>query len=332
MTSSETYKIFDNKSSLGKFLFLGVIALALCRFTLLAFLAPVPLIMAFLLYGRKTGMGLVAVSLGLIWALTAVFHVPLYLAGLYLVSFVYALLISEVIHRNVKPDRGLLYVGTSLFAILMTVLIVVNFKMPMMFKNELSGVVNKAFAEFKVQNKEILNTGTEEALQMKEFIETPEKTATEIYNNIPALVFVSVFLGIWISFFVTLRNSRIWRYKVFYQFTLKDLINFKAPEHLIWLLIIGLVLYVGADYGLSEMAEIAGTNLLGCLAVLYFFHGFGVYYEFLSFLKTGRFMRIMLTSFAVIFAWKLLIVVGIFDLWFDFRKFFKKQNSEGDKI
>lgn len=332
MTSAEGYKVFDSKSSLGKLLFLTVMAIALCSFTPLTFLAPVPIAIAFLLYGRLTAVGMGAVSLGIIWIVTTYLKVPTFVGVLYIMSFLYALLISEVIYRDVNPSRGLLASGAGLFAVSMAILGLLNFSKPMMVRQELTTMVTKSFGELKEQNKTALNSGTEEAREMKTLLDNPEKAVADLYNNTPAIIFVGVFLGIWLSFFVTLRNARIWRYKVYYQFGLKDLLQFKVPEYLVWLLIVGLGLFLGADYGLGSMAEVAGTNLLGCLAILYFFQGFGIYNDFLSFIRTGGILRIILTTFTVIFAWKMLVVIGVFDLWFNFRKFFKKQNGEGDKI
>jgi hypothetical protein len=110
------------------------------------------------------------------------------------------------------------------------------------------------------------------------------------------------------------------------------LLRFKVPEHVVFLLIIGLAVYLGADYGLGSQAEVFGSNVLGCLAVLYFFQGFGIYNDYMAFLKMGPFLRMILTTLTVLFAWKMLVAVGVFDLWFNFRKFIKKQNGEGDKI
>lgn len=332
MTSAETYKVFDNKSSFGKLLFLTVIAIALCSFTPLVLLAPVPIAIAFLLYGRLTAFGMGALSVGILWLVTTFLKVPAGVNAIYGMSFLYALLISEVIYRDVSPVKGLLTTGTTLFALTMVIIGSIHFSKPMLLKTELSTLVTKTFNEQKEHNKKLLDAGTEEARELRALLDNPEKIVTEIYNNTPAIIFISVFLGIWLSFFVLLRNAKIWRYKVYYQFGIKDLLQFKVPEYMIWLLIVGLGCYLGADHGLGMNGEIIGTNLLACLSILYFFQGFGIYNDFLSFIKIGGLLRIILTTFTMIYAWKMLVVIGVFDLWFNFRKFLKKQNGEGDKI
>lgn len=332
MTSAETYKAFDNKSSFGKLLFLSVIAIALCSFPPLAFLASVPIAIAFLLYSRATALVMGVISVGALLTIATYTKTAVYVPVLYLVSFFYALLISEVIYRGVSPGKGLLVTGTVLFAITMLFLGSVHLLKPTFLKQELSSFVTKAFEEQKKKDQKLLDSGTEEARQLKAFLDSPEKLVTEVYNNTPALVFTSAFLGIWLSFFVLLRNAKVWRYKVFYQYGLKDFLQFRVPDYLMWLVIIGLIFYLGADYGVGKEGEVIGTNILGSLAVLYFFQGFGIYNDFLSFVKIGGLLRIILTTFTVFFAWKMLVVLGLFDLWFNFRKFLKKQNGEGDKI
>ncbi len=332
MTSAESYNIFDNKSSLGKLVFLMVIAIALCSFTPLVLLAPVPIAIAFLLYGRLTAFGMGLASVGVLWLITTFLKIPVGVNAIYGVSFLYALLISEVIYRDVSPVKGILASGITLFALTMTIITAIHFSKPTLFKSELSAIVTKTFNQQKEQNKKLLDAGTEEAREMRALLDNPEKVVTEIYENTPAIVFVSVFLGIWLSFFVLLRNAKIWRYKVYYKFGIKDLLQFKVPEFLIWAFIVGLVSYLGADFGLGKTGEIVGTNILAGLSILYFFQGFGIYNDFLSFIKIGGLIRIILTTFTMIYAWKMLVVLGVFDLWFNFRKFLKKQNGEGDKI
>jgi hypothetical protein len=54
MTKIESNSInsFDLRASFAKLMFLAVIAVALCSFGPLSIFAPVPIILAFLLYGR----------------------------------------------------------------------------------------------------------------------------------------------------------------------------------------------------------------------------------------------------------------------------------------
>jgi uncharacterized protein YybS (DUF2232 family) len=200
-------------------------------------------------------------------------------------------------------------------------------------KTELNNSVVKLLNMVKEQNKDndALNSGGDEARAFQDFISKPEELTNEIFVNLPAIIFVFAFFGLWVSLYMTLRNSVVWRYKNLYSYTLKDLINFRAPDFFVWPLIASLVCLVGADYGFPKMTEIIGNNLLYCLGVFYLFQGFGVYNAFLQYLRIGGFIKTIFVVFTLVMAFKFLAILGMFDLWFDFRKFFtNSKKDEGD--
>jgi uncharacterized protein YybS (DUF2232 family) len=255
------------------------------------------------------------------------------IAGMYLTAFLYAILIAEVILRNINPVKGLIYAGLILVSIIGGSLVGFNQLSKISVKTELQTSVVKLMTMVKEQNKdnEALNSNGEEARAFQDFISKPEELSNEIYSVLPAIIFVFAFFGLWVSLYMTLRNSVVWRYKNLYSYTLKDLINFRAPDFFVWPLIVSLVCIVGGDYGLPKVAEIVGNNLLYCLGVFYLFQGFGVYNAFLHYLKIGGFLKTMFVVFTLVMAYKFLAILGMFDLWFDFRKFLiNKKKDEGD--
>ena len=329
----QTNKIFDEKASLGKLMFLAIISVALCSFGPLSVFAPVPLILAFLLYGRLTTLLIAGVTTCILWMVSTKFAIPLMIAGMYLTAFLYAILIAEVILRNINPVKGLIYSGIVLVTLIGTALISYNQTSKVSVKAELRANVVKLMGMVKEQNKdnEALNSNSEEARAFQDFMSKPEELANELFGIMPAIIFVFVFFGLWISLYMTLRNSIIWRFKNHYDFSLKDLINFRAPDFFVWPLIFSLVCIVGADYGLPKLLEVIGSNLLYCLGVFYLFQGFGVYNAFLKFIKIGGFLKSIFVVFTLVMAYKFLAILGLFDLWFDFRKFFiNKKKDEGD--
>lgn len=314
-------------------MFLAVISVALCSFGPLSVFAPVPLILAFLLYGRLATLFLGGVCTSVLWVLSVKFTIPLVVAGMYLTAFLYAILIAEVILRNINPVKGLIYSGIILVTIIGGTLIAYEQLGKVSIKTELKASAVKLMTMVKEQNKEnaALQTSGEEARAFQDFIAKPEELANEIYSILPAIIFVFVFFGLWISLYMTLRNSIIWRYKNLYSYSLKDLINFRAPDFFVWPLILSLVCVVGADYGLPKIAEVIGRNLLYCLGVFYLFQGFGVYNAFLKYLKIGGFLKTMFVVFTLVMAYKFLAILGMFDMWFDFRKFLtNSKKDEGD--
>ncbi len=335
MTTPEVQhsKIFDQRASFGKLVFLAVISIALCSFGPLSVFAPVPLILAFLLYGRLTTLFIGGVCTSALWFISVKFAIPMMIAGMYLTAFLYAILIAEIILRNINPVKGLIYAGMVLVTLVGGSLVAYNQLSKVSVKTELKTSVTKLMQMVKEQNKDnaVLNSNGEEARAFQDFISKPEELANEIFGVLPAVIFVFAFFGLWICLYMTLRNVSVWRFKHPYPFSLKDLINFRAPEFFVWPLILSLVCVVGAEYGLPKVAVIIGTNLLYCLGVFYLFQGFGVYNAFLKYLKIGGFLKTMFVVFTLVMAYKFLALLGMFDLWFDFRKFLtNKKKDEGD--
>ncbi|MDO9181518.1 MAG: DUF2232 domain-containing protein, partial [Bacteriovorax sp.] len=268
-----------------------------------------------------------------LWFASVKFAIPLVIAGMYLTAFLYAVLIAEIILRNINPVKGLIYAGIILVSLVGGSLVLYNQLGKVSVKAELTASVVKLMAMVKEQNKDnsALNSNGEEARIFQDFIAKPEELANEIYGVLPAGIFVFAFFGLWISLYMTLRNSVIWRFKHPYPFSLKDLINFRAPEFFVWPLILSVVCVVGSSYGLPKITEVIGTNLLYCLGVFYLFQGFGVYNAFLKYIKIGGFLKSMFVVFTLVMAYKFLAILGMFDLWFDFRKFLtNKKKDEGD--
>lgn len=335
MTKVESHsQYFDQSASVGKLLFLAILTVVLCSFGPMSIVAPVPLAIAFLLYGRVVTISMATVSFAALWAAgTMIKGFPLFIAGMYLMAFLYALLVAEIIFRNSNPVKGLTYAGLLLVIISGSFLIAFDRLSPTSLKGEISQSVSTVMTELKKQRVESSDVSGEEQRAFDEFVNKPEALTNDIYSSLPLIVFVVSFFGLWISLYVTLRNSMVWRYKVLYSFTLNDLTHFKVPDFFVYPLILSLVLWVGADYGLPKGSEVIGRNLLYSLGVFYLFQGFGVYNDFLKFLKIRGFIKTLFIAFTFILAFKFLAILGIFDLWFDFRRFFtNKKKDEGDTI
>ena len=335
MTKVESHsQLFDQNATVAKLFFLAILTVAMCAFGPMSVVAPVPLAIAFLMYGRVVTITLATVSIATLWGTSLLIKgFPLYIAAMYLVAFFYALLIAEIVFRNMNPVKGLTYAGLLLVFIGGAFLVAFNKVGPTSLKGEISQSVSAIFTELKKQRVNSADVSSKEQREFEEFVSKPEAAANEIYSLLPVIVFATSFFGLWISLYVTLRNSIVWRYKVLYNYSLRDLTYFKVPDFFVYPLILSLVLMLGADYGLPAQSEVIGRNLLYCLGIFYLFQGFGVYNDFLKYLKIGGFVKTLFIAFTFILASKFLAIIGIFDLWFDFRKFFTKtKKDEGDTI
>jgi hypothetical protein len=334
-TQSLRTKTKSVDSSFGLLIFLQAFTIVLCFGGPLSIFAPVPMIIALLVFGRMPALLFAAIFAGLIWYSTTKFAYSsgLFLTGVHITSIVSGFLISEIIFRNINPVKGLLISGFT-FVLIITGLLFSTEKASIgSTKSQIASAVDQVVKTIKDNNKEVINQGLEEGRTIKSIISSQNEIVEEIMAYLPSIVFVSSFFAFWISLYSVLRLSKVWRYKNLYSFGTRDLITFKTPEYFVYPLIVGLVLVIGANYGFGSKAEIIGGNILYCLGIFYLFQGFGIFYDFLTFARIGGIFKSAIMAFVLMASFKFLAIIGMFDLWFDFRKYFtKKKNDEGDTL
>jgi uncharacterized protein YybS (DUF2232 family) len=101
-----------------------------------------------------------------------------------------------------------------------------------------------------------------------------------------------------------------------------DWAEWKAPEGLIW----GLI---GAGFALlvsSGSARIACFNILVVLSIVYLLQGLAIVSFYMDKWKLPRFLRAIVYGFLLLqqFATLGAVFLGIFDMWFDFRRLSRK--------
>ncbi|MBT3585014.1 MAG: DUF2232 domain-containing protein [Halobacteriovoraceae bacterium] len=325
----------QERNSYWRLLLFGLLALILGGLPPVSFLAPIPLVFGMLLFGRAQTLVMGTLCLVIYFALTQITsHLPIHTGGVFIISMIYAAAVSEIIYKGLSPVKGLVRAGTVIIAfmgfLLLSFALFSETPIEKLLENEVTQVVEviKAQPGFKA------NT-SEDALLFKEMFSNPKEIASSIISWSPTFLFVGTFLGLWVCLFFVLRNSFVWRKKVNYPFAKEDLLNFRVPDYMVWILIAALSLMLGGNYLGGTWGEVIGGNVLYCLSIFYFFQGFGIFLDFLTFLKVGGFLRTFFVVFTIFLGgWRVLIVVGIFDLWVNFRKFLVRKNdseNEGDK-
>jgi len=321
----------NEKPQYGKMVFLTIIALALTSFPPLSILAPAPIAFGLLLFGRRKGLVLAAAYVVGLSFLSHYYPKMFPLLGP--MAFALALvgyLLAEVILRKVPPKKGMVLTGLSVFLGIGLIVGLYTVATDFSVEKFIEGRVVEVVEEFKVSNKleGLKAQGGEEARALLDIVNNPKSLVKNIVAYIPAGVFVSTIFAVWACLYVILRNSLIWRGKASYPFGLRDLLNFRVPDYFVWPLIGALALTLGGDYLLGETGVIVGTNLLYILGIFYFFQGFGVLVDFMDHLKIYGFFRTLLLAFTFFMAWRVLVIIGVFDLWVNFRKFIKKKESK----
>ncbi len=334
-SESNINHIKGERFPVGKFLFFGVMAMALSTFPPLAIFAPVPLTLAFLVLGRKWGFLLGMIGLMLLVGVTLGFGMSSAASTLFLIAFLNAVLISETIFRKIDPTKSLTWVGLGFFVVMIIAALVYVFALKADVKNDLVTMIASLIEKFRSDSSLKLTADSPDAKMLKEMLGNPTDMARQIIQWIPRMTFLAIILGFWMSFFVVLRNAFIWRPKVEYPFVLEDLLKFKAPEHLVYAVIVGIALLLGDAY-FGTRAVVWGETLVYSLGAIYFFQGFGVFLAFLTWMGIWGIFRTVIIALALLLAWRVLPIVGLFDMWVNFRKLFERKkekdnDSDSDK-
>lgn len=333
-----------------KVFMLITIALILGIGQITAMFAALPISMLFLLYGRKVGWFSAIAATMVCFFLASAGYVPAFMIGSLPISTLLAFTVSEFIRNQVSPSKGMLLAGFSSFiaACLIGGVYIYNldkkvkipthipevkssYKVVENFKGfiylSLKDFGEQVMSEQGQDGKLSTPSGAPEFRVIMDILRSPQIILDRAIISFPSGLFVGVFLWIWLNLYMVLRLNRVYPFRN--ELTEKDLLNFKVPEQVVFVFIALLVFTLVGDYLFSGPTTEIGQSLLQCLGVFYFFQGFGIYINFLDFMKFHGFLRVVLVLFTVFTGSWFIAGVGLFDLWFNFRKYFKRNDPNG---
>ncbi|ATH08791.1 hypothetical protein BIY24_12780 [Halobacteriovorax marinus] len=325
-------KVFGQLTN-GKLVFLAVISLLLSVAGPLIVFAPIPLCIAFLLYGKGKTFGLIAATIAvivgasfLVSSLEGTRMMSLY----FVVTSIVAFLTARVVWNKQNPVSALLKNGFSVFtvlALLFGLLVMLSGKTTVdMFTDTVVQVGDSLKASKGFDN--FLAEGGEQAEAMKFIIDKPKEVAILVLRMTFAVTFVGTFFFLWISQFMLMRNSLIWRQFYDYPYKMKDLVRFKVPEQFVYGLILAMALIpLGSFVFESQLMETIGWNIVYSLGIFYFFQGFGIVSDALDTYGIFGFFRSIVVILSIFMGYQAVTILGIADIWIDFRKFLKKKNK-----
>jgi len=318
--------------SIGKLVALCAFAAMMSTFGPFALVAPAAIALAFIHYGtRRVVVAILLMSVGLYFlggqSISAFGSI---------VTFIYSALVGFVIDRftiyKVHPVKGVLFGGIAFY---LSVLILSALGLVISgttFTEVVSTQVNFFIDQIQQspEYNQVISAGGDQARELKSLVNSPELMVEQITNWMPSVVFIGIFLSLWASFYFVLRNSLTWRAQRKYPFGLLHLTFFKLPFWLVYPLIVALAFSITGDSIEGYDFSVIGFNLLYALGALYFFQGFGVVYDYFTVKGYRGFFKSLMVTLAVVFMWRIVVLIGLLDLWINFRKFYVKK-IEGDK-
>jgi hypothetical protein len=312
----------------GRLLLLGASSVILCISFIMSVFAPFPLALAVILYGRTKGLMVGVAGLIVSFLFAAMLYKDLTLFGFYLFVFLFGAGIAEIVRRGVSPVKGMVTFGLAIVMITSAGFAYLVSSMNVTPKEFIIQQIEKSTDKIQEQKKVIEQSGDKDSIQVLQLLDRPDLLASELMESFPSYFFMGVFLMLWFNMFLVLKSRRLLFSGNDYPYSEKDLLNFKVPFGFVIVLAIGLVFAVWGDKFGTAPFEWIGNTLIRCLGIFYFFQGFGVFSDLLNFVGVVGFFRTLIVMITIFVANYLIAVAGLFDNWFDFRKYFVKRKTE----
>lgn len=314
--------------STSRLLLLGLSSVVLCVSFIMSVFAPFPLALAFILYGRTKGFLTGIVGMALSFAFAAFVYQDLTLFGFYVCVFIFGFGISEIVLRGLAPVKGLVTFGLGFILLVFAGLGAMVKKENVTVEQFILKQIEKSSDKLAEQKKIIEESTQEGTVEVLQLLDRPDLIAKEMTQTLPGYFFIGVFIMLWFNMFLVLKSRRLLMSANEYKYSERNLLNFKVPFGFVIVLAVGLVLAVwGKNLG-YQYAEVVGYTIVKCLGIFYFFQGFGVFSDLLTFLGVGGFFRTLIVMVVIFTANYLIAAAGLFDNWFDFRKYFVKPKTE----
>ena len=276
-------------------------------------LTPLPIIYYYSKTGRIQGFAILLTSLFLVAIVLTISGSLANLPFLFMTGFL-GLFLSEIFRRNYSIERTVVYPVTAVLILWCSFIVIESLSAgaePWRIVEDYIGRNIQESIQFYAQ----LDIPAEQI----DLIKDNFKQITNFFANIfPALVLVSASFIVWLNILAAIE---IFQKTGMSYPDFGDLSRWKAPERLIWLLIAsGGMLLVPVS-----LVNIISLNLVIVCMFAYLLQGLSIISFLFKTKNVHRSFRIL--CYFLIFAQQylilLLVAVGVFDLWVDFRKFIK---------
>lgn len=193
-----------------------------------------------------------------------------------------------------------------------------------------SGVLSVSFFAWFIQNQANWYAQVQSYLssKMDQVAFTDTKITEEIYQSViyqmPSGVIIILALGLFIALAFEKRLKLSVGLKARPSFKLTD---FTVPDTMVWILIVSLALSFTSNTQVPKEVSVVATNLFYISMLCYFFQGMAVVQRYFELFKIGMFWRLLWLFILVSHIYSIIFVavLGVADVWLNFRLFFAKQ-------
>lgn len=271
-------------------------------------------------------VGLAGLIASFVFASTVYGNLSLF--GFYFCVFIIGIGIAEIVLRGISPIKAMINFGLGFILVIVSAFAILMTSLNTTPKEYIIQQIELSADKIAEQKKAVELSGNKDSIQVLQLLDRPDLLAKEVIESFPSYLFMGVFLVLWFNLFLVLKSRRLLFSGNDYPYSEKDLLNFKVPFGFVLVLAFGFVLAVWGDSFGSAPFESIGFTIIKCLGIFYFFQGFGVFSDLLNFLGIVGFFRTLIVMITIFMANYLIAAAGLFDNWFDFRKYFVKRKTE----
>lgn len=282
---------------------------------LVGMVAPAPLLFVYLQRGQVVGLVLMGLVFAVLFATLGAGQALLFVAE----YVVMATIMAETIKAQLTMDK-------CIFLSALGSMTLATFLMFVLFadrENSLTDFFQVQIMQHFDQSMETFKSMGEKQVDldaMKEFFEQSSRTFASAY---PAFIMVGSLITATVNYFLV---RMVWM--KFYGDTLfrkEKLSELVLPDFLIW----GLILSAGSLFFIETPVGMVGMNLFAMAMLVYLFQGLAILVHILESKGVPKFLWGLVFFIIIIqpILMGLLIGLGIFDIWVDFRKIKQKQTE-----
>ena len=277
---------------------------------------PLPLLFYRLKLGRKAGAIIFAATVIVMAALLDGLSVDMsFFIGLLFLGFI----LGEFFELNLSIEKTILY---SCGSVLLSGLVIL-----ILYSNMADRNIVVLVSDYVKQNLELTMVLYQSMGMSEESIRVISNSLDHIQyvlvRIVPAMIVISTFFVAWTSLLLArpLLKSKSLAFPTF-----GSLQQWRSPEFLVWGVIgCGLLLLFP-----SRAVKVVALNGLLILMPVYFFQGIAIVSHFFNKKNFPRFLKLFLYGLIALQQLLLLVVIGVgfFDIWLNFRKLGIKNSSE----
>ncbi len=258
-------------------------------------------------YSGITVVGASILILSIISVLIGALWLPLILIQFSIISF----LLSALFKRGIAVPK-MIWIGTlAMFFINFLGILFWSFKKGMGPGQFLSSYITQQF-EYISELYKNEGISADKLLTIKEYGNSLAQVAALIY---PSIMFLGCGVTVWLN---VLLCHHLFQRSLDLTQESSDLHTWSSPEVLIWP-------YIGAGFSLflfSGVIKLISINLFIVLCGIYAFQGFNILSFYLNKYRIQNLLKGLIYFFVFFqqICWILLLIAGLFDQWFNFRR------------